>query len=257
MNIIFIRRFLCVLSLLCCANFFSNAISPSYSVLEDKAQRFFDNKDWASAEAMYQLMIEERPDDASLYAAGIVTAGMRNNEAMQMRFMNDALKAHVNQDSLFASVEKISFSVGNSTLYEHFLLSAADNIPWLRRAIDARLLNYYAFRRNAPMMIEYSRRMLSGMPDNISFMLTLAQGQLLENDVENAVVTYQHIVEKSPKCYEALLYLGMYYMDRYKSGDTNSATYAAEYLRAANELRPAPYVENMLRDIDSASKKHD
>lgn len=226
------------------------AVVP-FDVLADKAQRFFNNKEWASAEAMYQLMTEERPGDAVLYGSCIVTAGLRNNTEMQMRFLDEALKAYVNQDSLFSTVEKLSFSVGNSTLYEDFLKTSVIHVPWLRRPLESRLLSYYCYRRNAPMMVDYSLRMLEGMPDNTSFMLTLAQGYLVENNVEKAISTYQQIVDKSPECYEALLYLGLYYADRFKDGDYESVDYANKYLGRANKLRPTPYVENLLKEINT------
>lgn len=215
----------------------------SYSELKTKAERFFDNKEWASAEAMYQLMNEQRPSIASDYASGIVAAGMRGDSVAQLRFFDKALTKHIPFDSLFNIVEKRSFSIGSTSLYERFLLMVPNHYAWLRRNVEARLMKYYAFRRDGDGVVEYAKVMLKGLPGDVGFTMLLGEGYMQLGDYNKAMECFQHIVEKDPDNFDALVYLGLFYAD---NGQTDRGR---GYLERAMEVNPTPYLEKRLSEL--------
>ncbi len=223
------------------------AVAVDFDTLKNKSVLFFDNKEWASAEAMCQLMVEERPADVEGYTRGIVAAGMSGDVEAQMRFLQSAVENRVPFKQLFGEVQSVSFGVGNSTLYEQFLLHASDSFSWMSRIIDSYLLDYYAFRRDPQMMLVYANKMKSGVDNNVNYMLKVAEAEMLEGDVEKSITGFEHIVENYPNCYEALLYCGIYYYDKHTVNDDIKAK---EYLEKAYAQYSTPYVENMLNSLN-------
>lgn len=222
----------------------SGAEKPSYDALAGKAERFYKYEEWASAGALYTLMIEARPTEVSLYGRAIVTSAMRNMPDEEVALFRKAVDNHLAFDSVFASVEKESFAIGEVNMYEHFLKNIRKAEPWLTRTINNYLLRYYSYRRNPEGMIEYSRMLLQGAPDNERFMYSLAQGYLINGDIEEAIDTYKQIVTNNPEAYDALLYLGNYYSSLPADKDR-----AIEYLVKARELRQTPYIDNLLNTL--------
>ena len=55
-----------------------------YGRLEAKAERFVQLQEWNSANAMYILMQEARPDDAVPYSKAIVSSGMLEDKKAQL-----------------------------------------------------------------------------------------------------------------------------------------------------------------------------
>lgn len=222
---------------------------PDYGSVAVKAQRFFKYGEWPNAAAMYELMLEERPKVCDTYAHAIVTAGMRSMPDYEIALAEKAQANLVPLDSLLQGVRRVSFSLGHTSRYEHFLLLLKERQPWLGRSIDKQLLRYYLFRRNGPGIIRYSRIMLSGAPDNADFMLALAQGLLLTGDYDEAVATYKALLDLHPDNYTALLYLGNYYRDKGASEE------AIRYLQRAKELKATPYVDGMLASLTRGTDK--
>ena len=216
----------------------ASAVNP-YPQLEAKAQRAFTHAEWASASALFDLMLEERPKVPSTYGQAIVSNAMRSDTIAQMRLLQRALDNHVPFDSIFSRVRQWSFHLGKTHLYEHFLKEAQRSYPWMRRAVDARLLAYYTFRRNGEGMILYSRKMLDGAADNVGFLPTLAEGQMLTADEPAAVTTYRRILVVDPKNVNALLNLGNIYA---MHDDETSRSIAIDFLEQAYALKPTPYV---------------
>lgn len=228
--------------------------TPDYDAIAAKAARFFSHEEWSSASAMYTLMIDERPAVPSVYGSAMVAAGMRQAADEQLELLNKALQAHVPIDSLVLATRNAAFESGHAQLFEEFLITVKEGEPWLKRTIDAYLLDYYVFRDDGPGIVRLSREMLAGLPDNEGFTYKLARGQLLTGDIAGAMESYRDIVERNPKAYDALLYLGNYYAQ--KSGESTddalSADYAAKartYLDRANAIRPTPYVSRLLRRL--------
>lgn len=222
----------------------TEAFDTPYAVLEAKAGRFFNNREWASAAAMYQLMIDRRPNVADTYARAIVSEGMRGRSVAQMEFFNGALQNRIAFDSLLTYVRNVSFECGSTDLYEKFLHTVNDSHAWMERVVDGYLLDYYSFRCNGPQIVTYSRKMLEGLPDNERYLLLLARGYLLQDDIDKAVDTYRRVIDIHPDCCDALLYLGNYY-----AGRSDGKQLAEDYLSRAYKLKPTPYVERVLSGL--------
>ncbi|MDE6826112.1 MAG: tetratricopeptide repeat protein [Paramuribaculum sp.] len=222
----------------------ARAEQTSYDVLATKAERFYNQKDWSSASAMYGMMLAQRPNDTGIYCKAITAAGMRNNSSEQTALLNQALKAKTPIDSLFSGVEKASFAIGQTNLYENFLMTARIANPWMSRNIDSYLLKYYTFRRNGPKMIEYADIMLKGDPESETFGYALAQGMLNEGRTEEAMAEYRKILEKNPDAIEALLYLGNLEIA------TGNRSEALQLLKKAYALRPTPHVAARIRSLE-------
>lgn len=225
------------------------AVSP-YPQLEAKAERFFSHGEWASAAAIFDLMLEERPDVPSTYGQAIVSNAMRADTTAQMRLMHQALDNHIPFDSVFSQVKQWSFSLGKSHLYENFLKESRTAYPWMRRTIDSNLLRYYTFRHNGAEMITYSLTMLDGAPDNRDFLHTLAQGYMLTGDQQNGIDTYLRIIDLYPDDFNALVTLGNWY-----ASTPGKANEAYSCLRRAYNIHPTPYIDNLIKKLNSP-KKH-
>lgn len=230
------------------------ASATDYEALRVKADRFFEQKEWPSAAAMLDLMLDKHPDVASTYGRAIVVAALRGDTVAEMELMNRSIVNYVPFDSTFAAVRSVSFSLGKTNLYEDFLLRAKISEPWLARTVDAYLMRYYAFRCNPAKMVEYSRLMLKGMPDNVDFLSTLARGLMLDGNAGGAVDTYQRILDIDPGNYDALLEIGNYnYMCwRENKSDRAALSRARAALSQAQTIRATPYVSETLDDIDRA-----
>ena len=218
------------------------ALPPSRScdALAIKADRFFDQKEWASASAMYELMLEQRPDSAALYGRAVTAEGMRGDSVAQIMLLRRALAAKVPIDSLFASVEQASFALGQANLLEQFLKMSARAEPWLARKIDASLLDYYAFRRDGASMIHYAGKLLAGVPDNEHFGILLAEGLLIEGRDNEARQAFGRVLDSHPASLTPLLYLGEMAAER---GDT---TEAIAFLTRARAIAPSPRLDATL-----------
>ncbi len=217
--------------------------AADYVQTQNKAERYFAHKEWASASAMYQLMLYEQPEVAETYARAIVAEGMMKNESAQMQYFNTALKNHIPLEKMLKDVRRVSFGCGSTDLYEQFLLVIQSTHPWMSRVMDKYLLDYYSYRCNGPEIVSYSQKMLAGLPDDISYLKYLARGYLLQGDLTNAMSTYRHIIEVDPDNTDALLYLGNYYRQ-----NTDERDKGLEYLRRAYALQPTPYVAKLIRE---------
>ncbi len=210
-------------------------------VAEARADRFFHYREWISAGALYAMLLGEKPADATYCSRAIVAAGMLGDTIQQLRLTDQALDAHMPVDSLFGSVERTSFSVGQTSLYERYLLLTKQHSPWLTRVVDAYLMEYYAYRKDPDGMIAYSKIMLKGNPDDERFLYTLAQGYLLSGMTDDALGVYRHIVQLNPRSIEAILYLANFYY-RTAESDAMAAAEALAYFRQAFQIHPTPYV---------------
>lgn len=216
--------------------------ATSYQTLQQKAARFFGLGEWASASAMYSLMLDQKVDDPDVVGHAIVAAGMVGETDAQISLLTRALNAHLPIDSVLRATETASFDAGQTSLYEQFLFSVKEHEPWLSRVVDAYLLNYFTWRDNGPGIVRMSRVMLAGLPDSEQFLYSLAHGQLLCGDIAGAIATYRRIVKLNPKAYDALLYLGNYYIEA-----DSTRSLGRDYLRRAQAIAPTPYVDQTLR----------
>ncbi len=232
------------------------AATTSYNELKTKAERFFEQREWASAAAMYDLMLDREPKVTATYGHAIVVAGMRSDSENQLRLMREATLNYVPFDSLFNSVEQVSFSLGKTHLYEDFLLMVKGEDSWMTRTVDQRLMAYYSFRRNPERTVEYAKIMLKGMPDDVGYLASLAQGQAGLGHWEEALATWKRILEIDPVNYDALLEVGNYnYMQWERNAGCGECR--AEALNAfdqAQQLHPTPYVAQMMERLEGLKK---
>lgn len=217
------------------------ALTP-FGELEGKATRAFSHNEWASAAALLDLMLEQRPDSAALYGQAIVANGMRADSAEQMRLLQQAIDHHIAFDSVFSQVRRWSFSKGSFAVYRDFLLHARSAYPWMKRTVDAGLLRFYLFRKNGMRTVALATEMLDGAPDNVPFLLALAEGHMLSGCFSEGVAVYKRILEIEPDNYQALLELGNWYALYPQDGESGRV-----YLERANRLHPTPYVSRLLK----------
>lgn len=230
------------------------AAERDYAATAVKAARFFHYQEWASAGALYSLMLADKPEEVTTYGHAIVAAGMLADTAKQADLTAFAIASHVPVDSLFSAVEKTSFSVGQTSLYEHYLLDTKAHTPWLTRIVDAHLMRYYTYRRDPHGMIEYSRIMLRGNPDSRQFLYTLAQGYLFNGQTAEALDVYRHIVALDPQSMEALLYLANYSMQSAQS-DPLARDEALSYFSQAESIRSTPYITAAIARLKAMKDK--
>ena len=110
----------------------------------------------------------------------------------------------------------------------------------MTRTVDNSLMEYYTFRKDGKNMIKYASIMLEGLPENVNFLSTLAQGYLLDGQTEKAVETYTKILSIDAENYDTLLYLGNYYWN------INDKAAARTFFLKAYEIHPTPFVKKKL-----------
>ena len=230
----------------------SAALATDYATLQVKAERFYRYEEWASALAMYKLMLDRQPDVADTYSHAIVAASMDSLTDEPALLLRQSMDSRVPLDSIYDGVRRLAFQQGNALLYERFLEDIGNRYSWMRRNIDGRLLAYYTWRRDAAGMVEYAGRMLEGMPGNIGFLTALADGYFGLGDNRRAVDTYNHILALDPENYHALLVLCNYYnnVSREDRFNQEARILADQYLTLANTLHATPYVTGILAAPD-------
>ncbi len=228
-----------------------SAVATDYNSLAVKADRFYQYDEWASALAMYQLMLDKRPDAADTYCHAIVAASMEKLPDEPMRLLEQSLNARVPLDSIYNGVQRLAFEQGDARLYEKFLEDVGRRFPWMQRNIDARLLEYYTWRRDGRGMVEYASRMLQGMPDNINFLTSLADGYFALGQDREAVDAYTKVIALNPHNYHALLVLGNYYdnVSRQDRFNDEARVLARQYLERAQAIHPTPHVATLLTTL--------
>ena len=241
-----------------------------YATLSERADRAYRHSEWASASALYDLMLEQQPAATRVYGRSIVANALLSDSTAQINLLARAIDNHIPFDSIFASVERESFSNGHPEAYERFLTNCREAYPWMSRSIDGTLLKFYTFRRTGDQMIAYAQRMLDGAPSNVSFLRSLADGYMLTADYTRGIATYLHILSLDPDNYHALLTLGNWYALHTAPASTSASTSLASpssslashsaspsenranarlYLTRAYALRPSPFVARILRAL--------
>lgn len=233
------RRFLIILLLALPA--LTQLRGADLSVTAPKAAHAYAVRDWPTAQAMYELMLTQRPDSGGIYARAIVASAMRPDSARAVQLVEEASAHGVSIYGLFDQLRSLCYELGKPRLYSSLLEQVAHQMPWLTRPVDAALLDFYAGRRNGPMMIEYARRMLAGMPESVEFLSALAQGQIYINQYDQAIKTWRQILALAPDHYRTLLDLGNLLLIQDKPDE------AVPYLVRAYRLNPTPYVAELLR----------
>lgn len=229
-----------LLTIICFTTVLAAAGSVRFTTTADRATRAFDNREWANAAALYELLLDERPDSAVLYGRAIVANDMISDTAACVELMERAMSHGVPFDTVLADVRRASFSIGRGSAYGAYLESLRTRFPWMQRAVDKALLSYYSYRNDGPLMEVYAKLMLAGLPNSSEYRITLARAYLLTGRNELAVQTLETLLSDDPDNLDALLWLGNYY---HQAGDDAAAE---PYLAAAYRLKPTPYLANCL-----------
>ena len=214
-----------------------------YDQIESKARRFFDNREWASANAMYLLMLEEKPDIAGTYAHAVVAEMMLGDSLQALEMIPRSMENKVPFDSLLTKVRDVSFSIGKGNLYEDYLLKIKAKYDWLSRVADNYLMHYYAFRQNGPQLIAYAEMMLAGLPDNLTFLRMLAYGELIDGNTDGAIGTWKKIIELYPDDYDTILDLA----NCYEALGVNNE--AQVWWKKAAAIKETPYIKSKLEPV--------
>lgn len=217
------------------------AQAVAQSDARDKAARFFDSKEWLNANALYLTALEANPTDSHVFARAIVSSAMAGDTSGAVHLIGLAGEHSVDTSEMWELVLADSFAAGSPTLYTSLLDEARTAYPWMSRSIDRELLDYYAFRSNGPQLVSYARKMLAGMPDNVEFLRLLARGHLLSGRTQEAIDTWQRILNINPDQYDTLLDLGNCLML------TGQPDRARPLLTRADALHPTPYVTARLQ----------
>lgn len=213
-----------------------------YEATALKANRLFEQRDWPSAQAMYELMLSERPDSTDTYAHAIVVAQMRADSVRAVDLLERAMSHSVGVQPLFDRVRSVAFSIGRARIYPDFLRLAVKELPWLARPVERLMLQYYLFRDNGPKVVEYGLLMTDGLPDDVGFLADLSRGYMLSADYDSAVACWKRILDLDPNNYLTLINLGNYYLL------INRPDLGLPYLERANNLRSTPYLESIIHD---------
>lgn len=239
------KRIPALLILLAAATCAATASTPSrYNAMAERATRAYDGAEWSSAAAMYELLLDMRPDSVDTYAHAIVANEMVPDTAASVDLVERAMSHGLGLAEVLGRVRADSFAIGQGDRYGGFLLRLRNAFPWMGRALDNELLHYYVFRRNGPMMVRYARIMLEGLPESAEYRSILARGYILGGNDAMAVATWHEMLQADPDDYTALLSMGNYYVTRGRDAE------AAPYLRRAMAIRPTPYVQATLDSLN-------
>lgn len=208
-------------------------------VLSQRAARAFDAGEWASAHALYLLVSDAEPEAAMPYGRAIFAGLMQGDTSVTAPTVKRALSNHVPLDSVLSVIEAEALSHTDGRLYVAELHRIGNELPYLRRPIDARLLRYYTFRSDAPMMKRYAEALLRGLPDSPQYLNILAKAYLIESDIPAAVATWKRTIAADADNLEALIGLGN---ALYESDPVE----ARQYLTRAYTLHPTPYLRALL-----------
>lgn len=214
--------------------------SAEYERNARKAETSFAAREWLNASAMYTLMLHENPRQPDVYAHAIVAQCMAADTARAVTMIQEAMNYAVPLDTLLSDVRGVSLSTGSPDMYEQLLLKARDTYPYLARAFNIRLADYYQFRTNGPMMVEYARRLLTTTPGNVRYRRLLAEGYMLQGDDTAAAREWSGILADHPDDLPTLLDFGSLYWTTGRRAD------ALPLLTRAYSIAPTPYLEHLI-----------
>lgn len=207
-----------------------------------RAERAFGFGEWAQAGALYELMLAERPDSAGLYARAIVAASLQPDTLRAVELLERAMAHGVALDSVTSGVRTAAMTCGHTSVYADFLKRTRRLMPYMARAIDARLLDYYEFRNDGPQTVRLAEDMLRGLPDSVRYLSALARGQMLCGDARGAESTWRRIIALEPDNTEALRSLGVML---HTEGRVDEARPLLEHVQA---ISPSPFIYTLLQN---------
>lgn len=207
-----------------------------------RAARAYAAGEWTSAQAMYAVLADREPGRAEYYAKALVAASAAGDSLTAIDMAASSMAAAVPPDSLLDIVRAESYGIVKPEIYPRLLDVMSLRLPYMKRAIMLRKLNYYRDRNDAPNTIACAEALLTGIPDNVRFLTVLAEARFANGQPEQAMAVYSRILELEPQNYEALVALANYY-------DARGLPEALEYFRRAQQVRPTPYVSERINQL--------
>ncbi len=212
------------------------------SVLIQRAERAWDAEEWASAQALYSIVVERTPADVDASAHLVVACWMRSDSTAALTTVQNAMSHGMPLDSLLSDAGELCFSTHRANLYGEILDNLYRQMPYARRPVAMQLLNYWLRRRSGAEAVRYADYLLQAQPDDPLLLTLRCRALLLDGLVEEAVSTASHLLEIQPDNLDALILLGNYYAQHDKAR-------ARELLRRAYSLRPTPYLEQKINEL--------
>lgn len=210
--------------------------------LSQRAARAFEAGEWPSAQAMYSVIADREPDGVLCHARAIVAAEAVEDSTSALVMARHAMAAAMPPDSLLDVVQRESYRIGKPAIYARVLDGMEHELPYMRRALVLRRLNYCRQRNDDAGVIACAQRLLDGLPDDIRFLTLLADARLNSGQAEEAVNTYMRILQLDPDNIDALTALATYY-------DTVGDSRASDYYRRAYAVSPTPYVARRISQL--------
>lgn len=163
-----------------------------------RADRAFDWDDYAGSAAMYEVLLAKTPDAPDLYARAIVSQQMLADTVATVDLMQRAMAHGLGLADMLSAVRSTDFDKGRADLYGSYLLNLRNAMPWMGRALDNQLLEYYDFRNDGPMIECYARIMLAPLPESTHYLNLLARGLLLQNRIPEATEVWWKVLAIDP-----------------------------------------------------------
>lgn len=211
--------------------------------IEARARRAYDAEEWASAQALYAVA-SENSTNPGLHARMMVAAEMLGDTAAAPSALERAMQSGVPVPDMLDSLELCFKERGRYDMYGNMLRRIAGRRPYLRRPVDARLLNYATSRRDGEAMIKYASRLLAGLPDNAAFIDALAWGQLYCGHYADAEATWRKGIEANPDNAALMINLGELLAD-------SKPSEALELLKRAYILAPTPALAARIKSFEN------
>ena len=230
------------------------AIAADYGTAARKAARFFEFEEWASASAMYELMLSERPNDINTYASAIVAAYENADTTKALDLFTRAQRNLIPFDSLLSETRRVSFSIGDTRLYEDFLLRIQANNPDIARPIDNYLLQYYSYRHDNNNVVTYTEKLASSAPNKREFLLSQIDGLINVGNFSQARDVAKSIIDENPDDFDALVALGVVssHLMNETADKNEAADFRLEAMAAFNLaylIHPTPKIKQYLNDL--------
>lgn len=224
-------------------------VAADYGLTARKAARFFDNREWASASAMYELMLNEKPSEVETYALAIVAAYENADTLKAMNLFERAQANFIPFDSVLTATRRTSFAVGEPRLYEDFLLRVRQANPSIERPINAYLLKYYLFRHDGENIMKYAEIMSVGAPNAQEYVKAFNEGLRLTGRTDEMKFIAGDSGEM-PESFDELVNIGVTAMVLAEADSTGETRrFALKALTAANKIKTTPKLREYITNL--------
>lgn len=217
------------------------AAAAEPEALGRRALRAFAAGEWASAQALAGLVTDADPTDTGAHARLISAAAMRGDSAAVPKAVERALGAGVSFGALTDSLQCSLRQASGYALYPAVLDDIASAMPYLRRPVAGRLLDFYTKRRDGEMMVRYANILLAGRSDSPEYLDALAWGQLYCGRRDQAEATWRQALAADPAYTPAMIALASLL-----PGDSDEAK---SLLIKADSIAPSPAIKAHLTNL--------